>query len=125
MRSDPKPEPRKKKPKTFLKRTPIKKSFRKATGELIFFKTRYIELKGKSQLTDKWLPFDIKHFAHVLSKGSRPDLRLNRNNIVHAEFDFHFSYDNNSKAETLKLYPQSTWVFDLREKLKQTPVEKR
>lgn len=113
----PKPEPRPPKKRVPLKRSPLKRNY-KPTGELSLMKTIHAHLKGKCELTGAYLPFDVKNFVHVLSKGSRPDLRLNRMNIIHATFDFHYLYDNSSKEKTLKAFPQAEYIYDLKQKLK-------
>lgn len=131
--ADPKPSPSPKKKRKPLRRTAIKKTFtrkqifrfitpkkkpRKPTGELNLFKKIYDKLDGKSQLTGNWLRFNVCNFVHVLSKGAAPNMRLHEDNIVHAEFEFHFMYDNASKERTLKSYPQAIWIYKLKEKIK-------
>lgn len=115
----PKQEPRFKKPPL-----PINK-FKAATGELILFRKIHQELNGKSQITGKYLPFDVKNFFHILSKGARPDLRLERENVGHGEFLFHWFYDNRSKEAVLQRFPKSEWVYQKKEHLKSIKPEKK
>jgi hypothetical protein len=116
---DPKPERRVKKVRVPLKRTRIKQKLREPTGELKLFLHIYAKVRGKSQLTGEALKFSVGNFVHVLSKGSAGNMRLDEENIVHAEFDFHHMYDNCSKEVTLKKYPQAAWIYELKEKMKE------
>jgi hypothetical protein len=117
-----KPYP-KQEPKFKKQAAPIKR-VRAETGELALFKQIHRELNGKSQITGKYLVFDVKNFAHIISKGARVDLRLNKENILHCEYEFHWLYDNRSKEAVLQRFPSSAWVFEKKQTLKSIPVEK-
>lgn len=131
FRPDPKSEPRPKKRIKALKRTPlkkkpytlkrsaIKKKPRKVTGELELFRIIYFERKGICQVTGKKINFSVNSFMHILGKGTRPDLRLKKDNILHVISDFHYNYDNNSKAKTLERYPAAEWIYELKDQLKE------
>lgn len=119
MKTDWKKPPREKKKKTYPKKNIRSK------GEYLLFTHIYKELSGRSEVTGKYLPFNVKNFAHLLSKGSRPDLRLLRENIVHCEFEIHFSFDNDTKENTLKKFPNVEWMYDMKEQLKSFPVIKK
>lgn len=122
------PAPTKNAPKRILKRLqpskPLKrrnalKRVYKPTGELALFKQIYEELEGISQITQHWLPFDVKNFIHILGKKAYPKFRLYKDNIVHGEYDFHHLYDNSSKKKALKEFPQAEWIYNKKQTLKE------
>lgn len=96
----------------------LKQKFPEPTGELALFKKIHAALNGKSELTDKYLPFNVKHFIHCLSKGSREDLRLEAGNIVHGEYRAHWLYDNSIKSELLKEFPRATLIYERKANMK-------
>lgn len=88
------------------------------TGELALFVEIYREAKGCCEITGQWQPFDPKNFAHLLSKGTRPDLRLERSNVKHILYDYHYAYDNMGKEDVLKQFPEAAVLYEWKEKLK-------
>lgn len=98
-------------------RKPLKRA-RKATGELELFKSIYVELNGKCQITGKQLPFNVCNFAHALSKKAYPSFRLLRENICHCDPQIHFLYDNSSKEKLLAYEPRAILLYELKDKLR-------
>ena len=90
---------------------------RKKTGELELFKEIWAERPHKCSVCGEVLPvFTVRFFAHVLSKGSRPDLRLEKENILIMCYPHHWTYDHaTNRAVDDPLYNK---VFELKEKLK-------
>lgn len=95
---------------------------RKTTGELELFKKIYEDRNQTCQITGQWISFSVHSFAHILSKGTRPDLRLNPDNIIMCVPEFHHAFDNEGREKTLKKYPQALWVYEKKEKLKEKTV---
>lgn len=111
---DPKP-PKKEKKKYFLKRTPIKKKVKKATGELEVFKMIWNERPHRSQISDEpLLFFDVWNFAHILPKKNYEKLRLLKENIVLMTREEHKKYDFGSTTNDKRF----DWVREKAEKLK-------
>lgn len=84
--------------RTEIKRTPIKKKQRKATGERDMFLEIWNERPHNSQLSGRpLLPIGhrdwIKQFLHVLGKGTYPELRLCKDNILLGLPDEHDNQD--------------------------------
>jgi hypothetical protein len=79
----------------------------------------YEETKGRCEVTGQWQPFNPKNFAHLIAKGSRPDLRLVRENVAHVLFDIHYAYDSLGKEALLEQYPEAQLMYDRKEKLKE------
>lgn len=80
------PQPKKgmppKKTKKAIKRTQIKKKFKKPTGEKALFDEIWEEREHKCQVTGKPIyEFDIRLFSHILSKGAYGTYRLDKRNI--------------------------------------------
>jgi len=71
-------------------KAPNIRTLRKPTGELIVFNRIYEASQGKCCITGDFLVFDIKNFAHVLSKAAYPSFRLLEENILHCRFEFHY-----------------------------------
>ncbi len=132
----PKPEPKEKKAKKPLKRTPLKRSQKplkrtplkrvalekkpkKASGELELFLKIYSEEKGRCEITKKQIPFNVWSFMHVLSKKAYPMFRLKRENIMMVDKKIHELYDNSSKEKLLESFPMATIVYERKEQLKQ------
>jgi hypothetical protein len=74
---------------------------RKKTGELELFKEIWAERPHKCVICEANLPvFTVKFFAHVLSKGSHPEMRLDKENIEIMCFPHHYRYDAETYAAT-------------------------
>lgn len=114
--------PKSKKP---LRRTGIKKKFPKASGEAVIF-TMIANTRGnKCQVCGKQIiEFGAGNFSHLLSKGTRPDLRLNPKNILIMCFNMngsgcHNRYDTIAESKLLEAnYKMWKPIFELRDKLK-------
>lgn len=62
-----------------------KKRMERGGSELLTFKAKYYQNKGKSDLTGKFYRLDdlvARQFAHALPKGTYPKYRNDVNNIV-------------------------------------------
>lgn len=97
------------------------KSKRKPTGEANLFMELWRQRGGVSEVSGrKLLPVGHKfwhsQFAHVVSKGARPDLRLRPDNILLMTFDEHFKWDN--QRHKLKGLPEWDFVFAKYEELR-------
>lgn len=81
----------------------------KKTGELDFMKKIWsikfgsIEDNGRCEECDIPIKFAPAHCCHILSKGSRPDLRLVEENIVILCFNHHQQLDFGDK-KSLKIW---------------------
>lgn len=112
---------------TTKRRTTLKKHFRKPTGEGELFKQIWDELEPEQRVSFvTGFPLPDQHemrsyyFSHVLSKGSRPDLRLVQKNIVLMTLKEHQLWETGKhkiKADP-KLFRVWKKVFDLAEELK-------
>jgi hypothetical protein len=95
----------------------------KATGELDVFREIWKERKHVSFISGKPLKeFNVWCFAHVLSKGSSPKFRLNKENIVLLTPKEHVLFDNGSH-ENREAYAKAnscSWdeLYELKDKLK-------
>lgn len=110
-------------PKQFKARKPLKKKLKKATGEAELFKEIWNDLEVEERVsfvTGFSLPDQHEmrtyYFSHVLSKGSRPELRLVKENIVLMTLREHQQWE--FEKHKIKNDPQWKKVFDLAEKLK-------
>lgn len=122
-KSDPKPQPREKKPYKGLKRTPLKAKF-SPTGERELFVKMYEAGHNKSWISgERLLPPTHEKFHwqyhHILEKGQNkyPKYKLVEKNIVPLTIREHdliqnFRYKIESDPRWFKLY-------ELEEKLKQ------
>lgn len=88
------------------------------SGEAKLFVEIYKELKGRCEISGEYLTYDPKNFMHILSKGSRPDLRLSRDNVRHVKFEYHYGYDNVPKDIFLKEYPEAAIIYEWKEEAK-------
>lgn len=91
---------------------------KKVTGELELFKEIYEEVKGICQLTGRVIPFNVRNFAHVLSKGAYNSLRLYKSNILHIDPRAHHLYDCSSKEKLLSEFPTANLIYELKDKLR-------
>jgi len=99
------------------KSKPTKQYVRKATGELDMFKEIWEERDHVSFVSGKKLKkFDVKMFAHILSKGAYPAFRLRKDNIVLLTPDEHFLYD--MASHKIKEDPYWAGLYEMKEKLK-------
>jgi len=92
FRPDPKKikQPKEKKP---LKRTPLKKKFRKATGELELFKTIYEERPHLCEKCGRYIwDFNVANYHHLKHKSTHPELRLDKTNITLVCIECHNNY---------------------------------
>jgi hypothetical protein len=85
---------------------------RKPTGELKLFLQIYAERKGKCEITGYTIPFNVRSFMHVLSKGAYPSLRLKADNIIMVQTDIHDLYDNRDKDMLLTKYPSAKIIYE-------------
>jgi len=85
--------------------------------ELDFFKGIWRSRPHRSEISGQLiLNFSPVNFSHVLTKGSRPDLRLNDLNIVLMTFQEHQNWEFH--AHKLIDKPEWKWVFLLKDYLK-------
>lgn len=96
----------------------ISKKPRKPTGEYSLFLKIYAERNATCEVTGAQLKFDVKSFAHILSKGAYPGYRLNPDNIIMVHPNIHDLYDNFDKATLLAKYPEAKVIYDKKDKLK-------
>jgi len=94
---------------------------KKSTGELEIFKSIYEERGPYSQISGQWIPFDVRCFSHVLSKGSYPSLRLEKRNIILKTAQEHDAW--HTQRHKLKHLPEWQWFFELEQQLKQEYYE--
>lgn len=109
------------------RRTTLKAHFRKPTGEAELFKQIWEDLEPEQRVSFvTGFPLPDQHemrsyyFSHVLSKGSRPELRLVRKNIVLMTLKEHQLWETGKhkiKADP-KLFRVWKKVFDLADELK-------
>lgn len=86
-------------------------------AELAFFVEIWRERIHKSEISGTLLMnFEPCYFSHVIPKGSRPDLRLNKLNIVLMTYEEHQLWEFSRHKLVEK--PEWKWVFDLMEFLK-------
>lgn len=109
---------------TKLKAKPLKKKFPKPSGEAKLFKEIWDALEPEQRVSYVTkLPLPDQHemrtfyFSHILSKGSYPELRLFKENIVLMTLTEHKTWEN----ERYKIKDDPKWihVFKLAEILKQ------
>jgi len=98
--SNPKPEPRKKKPKQNLRRQAIKKKYPKATGEGKLFLEVWNSRPHYCENCNDFLGHEAKtfYFAHIVGKGRNNSLRLVAANIALNCRDCHYARDNQGAA---------------------------
>ena len=92
MSFNPYPKPEKKEVKKVytLRRSPLKKKFRKPTGELALFYEIWLERAHYCEECIKYLPeFSHYLFHHKQTKGAHPELRLIKTNIKILCFNCH------------------------------------
>lgn len=109
------------------RRSTLKKHFRKPTGEAELFKEIWNDLEPEQRVSFvTGFPLPDQHemrsyyFSHVLSKGSRPSLRLVKKNIVLMTLKEHQLWETGKhkiKSDP-KLFRVWKKVFDLAEELK-------
>lgn len=91
---------------------------KKPTGELELFKKIYEERGPYSQVAPfDEVPFDVRCFSHILSKGAYPSERLNPDNIVIKTPAQHDMWHN--KYHELKALPEWQWVLKKEQELKE------
>lgn len=112
MRADPKPEPKEKRPRVFIKKTPLKIE-RKSTGEGEIMKEIANEREHKSIISGEPV-YEIGYvnMAHVLSKKQYPKFRLNKDNIVILTQREHELYDFGTK-EQREQYAEQMLQWDI------------
>jgi hypothetical protein len=101
FRPDPKPEKAIKKKACALKRTPSKNK-RKPTGELAVFKEIAEERDHQCEVQDcgTWIAkLSPENFHHDKTKGSHPELKLDKTNIKIVCFDCHYTIHNIKKLK--------------------------
>lgn len=105
-----------KKPKT--------KVVRKKTGELSVFLELWNERPHVSQVSGEPIQFfSVSNFAHILSKGAFPSLRLEKRNIYLVTKEEHHEYDCGDRG-ALEKDPKWAEVFLIREELIQKHYKK-
>jgi hypothetical protein len=70
----------------------------------------------KSVISGKPLFFDVSIFAHVLSRGSHPELKYDHRNVVLMTPEEHHTYD--FMTHLARKDPRFNKVFELAEELK-------
>lgn len=103
---------------TPIRRSTIAQKPRKATGELKLFMKIFAERKGMCEITGKQIPFDVKNFAHILSKGAYGSFRLNPDNIIHVLPEIHDLYDNSDKETLLSRFPGAAIIYEKKDELR-------
>jgi hypothetical protein len=101
-----------------IKRTKLKKKFRKPTGELALMKIIYEETGGRCEITGEKLPFDVWSFAHLLGKKAYPKFRLKKENVALVKREIHYIYDNDTEENLLKKYPNAKVMYERKQLLK-------
>lgn len=91
---------------------------KKPTGELRLFQKIYAEVNGVCEITGVFLPFNVNNFAHILSKGAYPSMRLSRANVMHVDPRIHHLYDCGSKEDLLKEFPDAAIIYERKRDLK-------
>lgn len=91
---------REKQRNTPIKKNPIKYR-RKKTGEKELFLAIWEERKHICNTCGRYLGEEplVHYFSHIKSKGSHPELRLDKDNIELLCFDCHFDHEFNSKEK--------------------------
>lgn len=100
-----------KKAKKALKRSPIKKKFKK-TGESIIFEEIAAERDWKCFVTGSKLPhLSATSFMHILPKALNryPKMKLYKPNIVLVRDDIHYAYDFMPKSTLVEPYWDKVW----------------
>lgn len=97
----------------------------KPTGELELFKQIYEQRGKRCEITDELLQFSVSCFAHILSKGAYPSLRLNPENIIMVKSEIHTLYDCRGKKELLESYPEASIIYEKKDVLRSAYYEKR
>lgn len=119
FRPYPKSGPKPKKEKKPIKRTPLKKKFKK-TGQIEIFEEIAAEREWRCYVTGNVLK-ELKpiNFMHVLAKGLNkyPKMKLHKPNIQLVEDDVHFRWDHCPRSELYK-DPRFDKLFDLELRLK-------
>lgn len=106
------------------KAKPIKKKFPKPSGEGALFKQIWDDHEPEERVSFVTkLPLPDQHemrtyyFSHILTKGSYPELRLNRDNIQFMTLKEHHDWE--FAKDSIKDDPKWSHVFELAEKLKE------
>jgi len=90
---------------------------RKVTGELKLFKSIWQERPHKCEVCDKKLDwFNVTYFMHLLSKGSHPNMRLEKDNIAIGCYNCHFTLDH--ETHKAKADPRYEEIFNKIEELR-------
>jgi len=85
--------------------------------ELDFFKEIWRERSHYSEVSGEYLGvFSPVYFSHLLTKGSHPELRLDKENILLMTFEEHRLWEN--YQHKIKDIPMWDKVFKQRDKLK-------
>ena len=96
---------------------PQKKS--KPSGELEVFKEIWDERHHVSELSGKPLgKFNVCYFSHIISKGSRPDLRGSKENIMLMTFDEHQLWEFGTKEQMANSGIDFSKAYERKEKIK-------
>lgn len=114
--SDPKPEPKKKRPRIPLKRSPVKPK-RSKTGELAVMRLIVEHRGSKSEITGEPIyNITVSSMMHILSKKQYPKFRLYEKNILIVTPHQHYLFDFTPHSD-LRLLPEWEKVFKLRDEL--------
>lgn len=93
---------------------------KKPTGELELFKQIWDERPRYSEVSGEPLgAFNVRYFSHVISKGSRPDLRLEPINIMLMTCAEHELWEFGSMAQKLQSGINFTSVYERLQWLKE------
>lgn len=103
----------------FSKESQIGKRTKNKKSQIELFQEIWNEREHVSELSGKYLGDEMNawFFAHILSKGSNPQLKYNKENIMLLTQDEHWQVDQNTHLA--KQDPLYKPFFDKAEKLKQ------
>lgn len=98
---------------------------RKESGELKMFLEIWNERPRISEVSGKPLGnvFKVMFMSHCLPKGSYPNYRLRKENIILKTEQEHFDWHNKPKSELLQQHPGWKRIFDLKDQLAQQYME--
>jgi hypothetical protein len=91
----------------------------KPSGELELFKKIWSERPHVSEISGKPLgKFNVCYFSHVISKGSRPDLRDLKENILLMTFEEHQLWEFGTRQQIADSGIDFSKAYERKEKIK-------
>lgn len=113
----------KKEKKTLLQRTPMKrvefKKKRKSTGEMKLFKELWESRPHRCFVTGVELEFSHHICFHILGKGAFPKYRLNPDNIIFVNAQYHTDWHTMSREKLFQKDNRWVYIFKMYDLLKQ------